>query len=164
MAPGGTLFFPDGIYIISGALQDTSLSNAQIVLPKITDPTIGTCIRFLGETPPGITMSSVSGPILLGTLTTGTGQMIGCRSSGGISRLGFYMENMHIRQQANPTNSGIDMSYIPMFRFTNVRIDTLGTVNSSGYQIGVEPTHGPSNAAYGLKGSLEQCPDLQHPR
>jgi hypothetical protein len=157
---GGTLYFPDGIYIIGGALQDTGLSNAQIVLPKVVDPTTGMSVSFKGQTPPGITMSNNAGPILLSTITSGSGQMIGVKTTGdrGISRLGFYMENIHCRMVANPSNSCIDMSNIPMFKFENVRVDTQGTVNGAGYQVGIEPTYGPANAAYGIKGSLNNVP------
>lgn len=47
---GGTVFFPPGIYQISGALQNTGTHNSQLVVPTVAGTT-PKAIRFLGMGP-----------------------------------------------------------------------------------------------------------------
>lgn len=49
-AGGGTVWFPPGEYLISGALQNTSTHNSQLVIPTVGGTT-PKAIRFLGMAP-----------------------------------------------------------------------------------------------------------------
>lgn len=77
-AGGGVIFFPAGHYIISGALQDTSARNAQLLLPNVSTANPQVTLVFKGEIhPPFAVSGDLPAPggysILESTITGGTG-------------------------------------------------------------------------------------------
>lgn len=166
LAGGGDIVFDDGIYIVNGPLKDTAESNAQLILPKINTPTFGITVRMRGNTPPLTTWGSNSGAILMSTLTTGNGQMIGCMNTHDTvgdprkyaSWVALYLEDMTVRLPANPTNSAIDVTYLPIHKFTNLRVDVVGGTSSNTtvpQWITAEPT---TATSYGIKGGANDIP------
>lgn len=165
-AGGGNLVFDDGIYIVNGPLQDTSESNAQIVLPKVNTPNLGITVRMKGRTPPLTTWGSNSGAILQSTLTAGNGQMIGVKNTHDViadprkdaSWVAFYTEDITLRMVANPTNSCIDGRYIPIRKHTNTRIDVVSASSYAGtlpLWVTIEPT---TTTSYAIKGGANDIP------
>lgn len=123
-----TLRLPKGEVIIAGALQDTSLSNSQIVLPKRTLAQTQYNLVIEGASDPSMLGLGVatSGTVLRSTLSSGTGAMIGVKTSGtlGTSALNLTLRNLTFRMPANPTNSALDLSYVMQPRGFNLRFTT----------------------------------------
>lgn len=130
----GTLFFPPGTYVIAGALQDTSFSNSQIVLPKRTlaETQFTLALKGCGY-PSMLGLGPVAaGVILVSTLGSGTGAMVSVKTSGtlGTSALNLTIEDMTFKMPANPTNSALDFSYVMQPRGFNLRSTTGETFNA----------------------------------
>lgn len=133
-AGSGVVFFPNGVYIIGGALQDTSWSNSQLILPKIISTAGQISIKLVGEFPPLQTMSPSGsivtptyGSILKSTLSSGNGSLLGVRTSNGVQNISFIdvsIENMGFRMVANPSNSCLDLGNVPTIKLNNVVVDT----------------------------------------
>lgn len=137
LAGGGVVYFPAGIYVVGGALQDTGAANAQLVLPSI-DILTGDqiTIEILGAFPPTPDISvignipvSVSGSVIESTLTTGSGgNCIGIKgpsgSAGDFSNVLVVIRDLTIRMPDNPTHSAIDLRYAACAELDNVVIDT----------------------------------------
>lgn len=79
-AGGGSIYFPIGLWLIAGPLQDTGNANAQVYFPQVNldSPTI--TINLIGETPPPhqfFTASALPSPtqysIIKSTLTGASG-------------------------------------------------------------------------------------------
>jgi hypothetical protein len=131
------VFFADGVYIINGALQDTSNSNAQLLLPKVNNFENAVTIRLFGTTSPITTWTTRSGAILQSTLASGNGQLIGVKNPHGTpnsdnhyngSVVNFFAERMTFRLPQNPTNSCLDFSWIYDVFLRDCRIDVMGGV------------------------------------
>jgi hypothetical protein len=145
-AGGGTVFFPNGIYKISGALQ-TSVGggnpNCQIYFPAkhFTDST--RCqIKLLGESATMFSSgySSLSGTIpivgvILKSTITGSGTLpsvFGSEYFGAINYQNYnyneiYMENIAIETYTNsgaaaPTLTGINGKYLSKLSLRNVNV------------------------------------------
>lgn len=145
-----------GVSVISGALQDTSGANAQLVLPSV-HVTTGEqiTVTLAGPTPPpmdfavGSTMVLPDNHLVLkSTLTTGTGSVVGVKgptgSPGGFSNLHVNMRNLAVRTVSNPTVSAIDLRFA-----ATVDIDAV-VVDCGSYAIGAltEPT---STGSFGFR-------------
>lgn len=165
-AGGGAILFGFKVYVIAGALQDTSLSNSQLVLPKVNASANMKTIRFIGQVAPAQATPHDGDKLtmLRSTLATGSGAMIGVRANNGsgtgsqnevahnaMSYIMFQAENINFRMPANPTNSALDLRFIPNVLLENVRIDVMGiTVTLTSGVIPnlacTEPTHSGSYA------------------
>lgn len=127
-AGGGIVYFPNGIYIINGALQ-TSVGglnpNSQLYIPytTITEPTFARAqVKLLGEStvtqPIGYTTISYVGVILQSTLITSSGtnpSLLGGIGTGGppLNFNDLYIENLQFRVYTNnggfaPKISGVN--------------------------------------------------------
>lgn len=123
---GGTVYFPNGIYILNGALVTSGVNpNSQLVIPYVShsDKT-RTTIKFEGETMPNILPSGLynDSPIvakgaIIKSNITGSGTMpsiFGGKGSGGIITYHqVEFENLFLTVRANaggtgPTVSGIN--------------------------------------------------------
>ena len=145
-AGGGVVFFPRGVYAVSGALRDTGRSNAQILLPRrhVTDGTEQLTVHLLGESaPPAIPYISGSstepegGSVLKSTLSSGTGAVVGAWGPSG-SYLDFSLvrvgvKNLCVRTVADPTISGLDLSHVEAVELADVMVDageyTMGSIS-----------------------------------
>lgn len=139
----GTIFFPDGIYIINGALQ-TSVSgenpNCQIYLP-VLDNTVTAlpAIRFLGETPPFPANSRKVGAVVLNdgailhsTLTAVSGTLPamfgGCNTTVAINNATFIrgsFENIHVRVCSHALVAGPVLTGINAARWQALSCDDV---------------------------------------
>jgi hypothetical protein len=123
-----TIRLPGGRIIIAGALQDTSLSNAQIPLPKRTLAETQYNLTIEGAFDPSMLGLGVptAGTVLVSTLSSGTGAMIGVKTSGtlGTSALNLTLRNLTLEMPANPTNSAVNLNYVMQPRGFNLRFTT----------------------------------------
>lgn len=164
----GTIHFPDGIYIIDGPFLDTSNSNAQILLPRrASSATSMISIMLTGSTPaPTYAVKRNKGAVLLSTLTSGAGSIIGGKVSSGAwpivgnSWCSIHLRNLTVRAQPNPTYSGVDLRYYPNLSVTGCQISTdedVISVASNPPVIGItEPT---TATSYGLMLPPANLPD-----
>ena len=155
-AGGGVVYFPAGVYVVNGALQDTSRSNSQLVMPILhtaSDEQMSIVLR--GEyAPPAIPAISASIPspveqsIIKGTLNSGTGSLIGgwgpSGSSGDFTNVFLQIENLTIRMPDNPVLTALDLSHMVGIDLDNVCVDT------GDYYVGgvTEPT---TTTSFGLR-------------
>lgn len=158
-----------GTYRFAGALQDTSFSNSQIVLPKRALTSDPVAIRILGVDLPHPFPHPSGGTIFESTLSSGTGSFMSVKSNWGsgasaqgdvvrqhISAISFEAENITFRMVANPTNSCLNFSFVPNVRLTNVLIDVDGLSLSAGNLIITEPT---TSTSYGLITPVDFAPN-----
>lgn len=123
-AGGGTVYFPRGIYVVNGALQDTSRSNAQLLLPRRDAvDTEAITVVLKGEAPPPAIYSVVGATplpnnlsVIKGTLNTGTGAMIGAHGPvgtfQGFTNLYLVVRDLTLQMPANPTLTALDASLV----------------------------------------------------
>lgn len=170
----GTIFFPAGIYIIGGALQDVARSNSQIVLPKIPKSQSMRTIRFLGESPAAQAWPTNTGSVLRSTLAAGNGAMIGVRANWGsgtstyieeaqnnMTFLTFVRENLTFETVANPTISAVDDRFIHRPVIRHCRIAAQGVTTGPGAitpdLFAIEPT---APTSYGLLTPIDGIPSI----
>lgn len=157
-AGGGTVFFPNGIYQIDGALQDTSTFNSQLEIPTVSGAptTPAVAIRLLGmgpnvpqsESNQGTTGRSTGGVILRsswnGTISGNPAILsagpYGTMAGGsGWNFVFVSIENMDFRAHVDPKLSAIQLQAAFGCRLHNVTVST--DADSNGKSL---PTH--SNA------------------
>lgn len=155
-AGGGIVQLPPGVTDISGALQDTSGANAQLLLPSI-DTATGKQITMVirGVRPPPTAYAVVSSTplpvdhsVLRSTLTSGSGGYLlagHCTTSAAnFTLLHLKLENFTLRMPANPTHSAADFSKV-----SNLEVDGF-TVDAGEYQ--AQAISQPTTAtSYGVK-------------
>ncbi len=154
VAGGGTIFFPPGIYLIGGALQDPSVRNAQIVIPQTATTAQPITIQFVGTTAPptqyiGSSMNLPLGTysIIKSTLTgaTGTAALFGADPVSGLyNNTRVCFKDLVFWMPANPTLTCLNMSRAVSSRFEHLMVHTGSTSQGTIAQ----PTH--SNA-YGIR-------------
>jgi hypothetical protein len=136
-AGGGTVYFPRGTYVVNGALQDTSRSNSQLLLPLRDYPdTEAITIVFRGEAPPSAVVSVIgSTPVannlatIKGTLNTGSGgALIGGQGPSGTFQLFtnilFVIRDLSFQMPANPVLSALNLSKVAQVDIDNVIVHT----------------------------------------
>jgi hypothetical protein len=140
-AAGGTVYFPDGICGYRGALQDTSRSNAQLLLPRrntVTVPPITLTLRG-SEAPPfqpcvvvvsGGVPTHIGGSILkffkvtaAGTAPCAIGAWGPSGSSGNFSSVRARFVDLTVRMPVDPQITAVDLSLCSMCELDNVAID-----------------------------------------
>lgn len=137
-AGGGVVYFPAGIYIITGSLQTANGANGQLLLPSI-DCATGEqiVIKLLGEVPPsaspavlGATFGTPGrGAILKSTITGSVGGRLldahgPVGSYEGYSLITVHLENLTFRMPANPVMSAVNLNLVVGVETHNVVIDT----------------------------------------
>ncbi|MCU0988047.1 MAG: hypothetical protein MUE63_00265 [Xanthomonadales bacterium] len=157
-AGGGVVFFPKGVYKIGGSLQDTSRSNAQLLLPRINWSAEQISIELRGEVAPPAGFSVIGSmtlpdnhTIIKGTLNTSGGTapcLIGAwgpsGSTGDFSNVHVAIRNMTIRMPSNPVLTAVDLEHVICCEIDNVIFDT-GSYDIDGLS---EMT---TSTSYGLK-------------
>ncbi len=152
-AGGGTVYFPSGIYQISGALQDTSTYNSQL---EITPGTYPMSIRLLGHAPmvPTSGGNAPSGGSILrsdwnGTIS-GHPAVFSCGTWGTVSTsVGpqVRFEDIGIQVHNNPKLSGIQANVASSLSLFNVLLQpsvSAGSVSvpTNTNAVGVEMPNG----------------------
>lgn len=146
-AGGGRIYFPKGVYLIGGALQDTSGSNAQIIFPIRSETSVPMTIDFVGETTPVTWLFTQPKPtgdgysIFKSTLTGGSGNasMFGGKVAPASPNTNQFMANFKdlvFELAPNPSITAIDCSNQTGSRFEHLLLHD-GTVTESHN----EPTH-----------------------
>lgn len=135
-AGGGVVYFPAGVYVVGGALQDTSRSNAQLLLPlvdAVDSEQITIVLR--GATPPPAVMSVVGATplpdghsVIKGTLNTGAGGALlgGQGPAGSFEDFTFVhckIENLTFRLPSNPVLTALNLAYVTAVELDNVIVD-----------------------------------------
>ncbi len=137
-AGGGVVYFPRGVYKISGALQDTGRSNAQLLLPRINLTAEQITVELCGEFTPPADISVVGAmtlpdnhSIIKGTLNTGSGTspcLLGAwgpsGSSGDFSNAHVVLRNLTFRMPSDPVLTAIDLEHTVCMELDNVIVDT----------------------------------------
>lgn len=156
-AGGGVVYFPAGVYIVGGALQDTSRSNAQLLLPSIS--TVGgeqVSIEFRGAFPPPPILSVESDSplpdghsVIKGTLNAGVGgALLGGWGPSGSSedrtRVLARFRDLTFRLPSNPVLTALDLR-----RATGADLDHV-VIDCGSYYVSnlTEPT---TNTSVGIK-------------
>jgi hypothetical protein len=129
----------NGVYNMVGALQDTSLSKAQVVLPKITNTASQRVVHIEGIAIPADPWNYDAGSIIRSTLTggDGTGAVFGVKTGTGVgcgnascvaslisSNIKFVAKNVTFRGPVNPSNTILDLSRIRNINLYHIRVDT----------------------------------------
>ena len=161
-AGGGTVYFPNGVYLINGPVDSNSNSQIYFPLNTYTNSAELTTIKLLGETAPnqfsnpfassGSNTPSQKGVILKSNLLS-AGNVIGTRSEnviwGNFNFLHAQIENVcvRVRSMTSTTNvasqaTGIDLRKIAYFNADNVEVSP-----TSNHNLIVEP----ANTAYGIR-------------
>ncbi len=160
-ARGGTVFFPNGIYKLSGALVTAATAgignpNSQLYIPYESSFTTGAgaiTIKLEGETPPTPIASALadvtvnkSGVILYSTIA-GTGYYPSILSGKGIPSFGdtistsqIVIENINFRSPANigasgPTMSAANLRHMAFADVKNSMADLDTSGNRSVYPV-----------------------------
>jgi hypothetical protein len=156
-ADGGTVYFPPGLYVIAGALQDTGAFNGQLLLPTIAHSGVDhIVIRFKGPLRPGfhplygdtVPLAS-SYAVLKSTLTgaSGTAAVISGGndvSTGGANNLEVVVEDLVCLGPDDPTFTFWNLSACQGGRVAGLQISTPGAYAGSP----TLPTH---TNSYGIK-------------
>lgn len=148
-AGGGNVYFPNGIYIVSGAPITSSggvtINNAQLYIPLTEDGDNGVSIRLVGQTPPSMEHSGLidfpqntSGAIIQSTIVgSGTtpsilGTAYYSAGFGNFNWTDTYIENLSFRARSMTggvgtdtvnTMSGINFSTLGNCALNQVRVD-----------------------------------------
>jgi len=147
-AGGGIVYFPKGIYIASGVLQNPGAGiggspNSQLYIPRRDEmsDTGNVTIKLIGEAPPNMTYSGLTNyklkdncAVIYSTLTSGSGSfpsVLGADGTGLYFDLNYSVnvevENLKILVKAKvgsggPVISGIDMGEMANASLRNVYV------------------------------------------
>jgi len=148
------LYFPRGVYVIGGALQDTLGANAQIIIPTNLEESAPITLELIGEVAPTATWGTQANPtgdgysIIKSTLTGGTGNAC---MMGGLSSSEPHPNNVMVnlrdivfQNPADPTFTCLDFSCQYGNRLSHVLI--FDSVAAQKHPI--NPTH---SWSYGVK-------------
>ena len=164
---GGTLFWPDGRYLIPGGLKDTAGANAQIVLPKVSNIAFSMPITLRGETPPLHSGPRHGGAIIRTTLTAGpndnVASIIGSKNPHGstgyiqdnMTWIALRLEHLTFEVPQNPQISCVDARFVHALEARDCKFTVAGGFTMDGvlpHVVIAEPTNfytygllGPSN-------------------
>jgi hypothetical protein len=158
-AEGGIIYFPPGVYIVGGALQDTGAFNGQLLLPNVSHSGNHLLLAFKGALRPGLhpnygdTVPLAAGfSIIKSTLTgaSGTASVIsgsndtGSPVAGHGNNLEVWIDDLICLGPDNPTFTFWQLAACSGGGVGTLQISTPGAYAGSPTQ----PTH--SNA-YGIK-------------
>jgi hypothetical protein len=130
-AGGGVVYFPKGVYLVGGALQDGARGNAQLLLPSVNTSGEQLSITLLGETLPGRVPSLGTGltvphaTTIKSTLNSGAGgALLGGWGPGGsyqdFTLINLRIENLAFQMHANPVLSALNLSHVESIDLVNV--------------------------------------------
>jgi len=106
----GTIYFPPGIYLIGGALQDTGAFNGQLLLPSVASSgEAQISVRLIGAARPptnllGDTAPDPSGYSIIKSTLTGASGTAACVSGGNATNnITVYLQDLICIAPDNPT-------------------------------------------------------------
>lgn len=162
---GGTVFFPNGVYRISGALQ-TNVGGinykSQLYIPQINyNITTRTTIKLLGETVPNPAqagfipfLQSLSGVVLHSTLVSTTPYSFLIGSIGAVGNWSSFNYNMtwieNFLIQLDPTGNKLSLGAIG---FKAAPSSVIKNVYVVPYQVAGQSMIEPTNACIGIETS-----------
>ena len=135
-AGGGTVYFPRGVYVVNGALQDTGRSNSQLLLPRRDyADTEAITIVLRGEAAPSAVFSVLGATpvqnnlsVIKGTLNTGSGSLIGAQGPVGtfelFTNILLRMVDITVQMPANPLLTALDLSKVAQIDLDNIEVHT----------------------------------------
>lgn len=150
---GGVVYFPNGIYIVSGALQSpgSGFANVNSQLTIKNTSTGFLTVKLQGETPPaqvagvlGSYTVNTSGVVINSTIQ-GSGLYPSILSTTGISPgyingIGLYIENIEFRVKGNVSTGGANMSAVNASNILNVNIKSCFVGLDVSSNLSVYPT------------------------
>lgn len=137
-AGGGVVYFPSGVYVVGGALTDTSRSNSQLLLPRRDAvDTEQITIELRGEFPPPTTYSVIGATplpdghsVIKGTLNTSGGTapaLLGGWGPSGtfedFTNLSLRITDLTFRMPSNPVLTALDLGQVTGVDLDNVTVD-----------------------------------------
>ncbi len=149
-AGGGTVWFPAGVYLISGALRDTGAFNGQLLLPGVSTTSPQVTISFRGPNrPPFAYHGTAIGSqyaIIKSSLTgaSGTASVISGGNSGQ-NNIEVVVQDLVCLAPDNPTFTFWNLATTQGGKRDGLFISTTSVLAASGIS---QPSH--SNA-YGIK-------------
>jgi hypothetical protein len=158
-AGGGIVYFPAGVYIVGGALQDTGAFNGQLLLPDVAHAGDHIVLEFRGALRPGFhpvygdTVPLAAGlSVIKSTLTGGTGTAacisggndLGVPSAGHGNNLEVYVDNLVCLGPDNPTFTFWNLGACQGGGVGALQISTPGAFSGS-------PTQPTNTNSYGIK-------------
>lgn len=133
--PVGEVFFPQGIYIVNGAFDQTN--NSQIAFPTVlstSSPYFMTTVKLRGPIFPKSTNFygyASGGAIIYSTKNGSAGDSVfsgkGVGGASSFTDIRVDIENLTVRTVQNPTNSAINLAFINTAIINNLYIEA-GTV------------------------------------
>jgi hypothetical protein len=146
-AGGGEVYFPPGICVIGGAMQNTSHENAQLILPEIDISSAGLpiSITLRGASPPnpawwgnhGYNLGT-GGSILRSTYTGGNGtqaMLAGYSAFTYANATGVHLavRDLEFRVPVNPTLSALNLSGVMGCDLDRVFCQSANASGASGW-------------------------------
>jgi hypothetical protein len=133
---GGTLYFPEGKYIVGGAVQSPGAANAQLIIPQIPGPAgiYTMTLRLRGPLFQAQTMSlgdpngtNDGGAIIVSTITGpgNTAAVLGTYRADGYQNfndLTVLLEDLTFQTAPNAQLSGVNLRYAAAARLRGVRV------------------------------------------
>ena len=126
---GGTIWVPDGTYLLNGALQDTSGANAVLVMPHVAYVQTPTNIPPIAITISGLTRptgGTANGAILQTSVTSGN-LIGGYYNAGGMppfTNIWLHLANLTLRATPDPAITMVNATNIVSLTMENVWCDT----------------------------------------
>lgn len=156
-AGGGVVYFPAGVYVVGGALQDTGRSNAQLLLPLLDAvDTKQVTIEFRGAFAPPCDFSVIGATplpdghsIIKGTLNAGAGgALLGAQgpvgTAGTFTNVHFRCRDLTVRMPSDPVLTALNLASVVCVDLDNVEVD-CGSYYVQGF---TEPT---TTTSYGIR-------------
>ena len=165
-----------GIFVLSSA--PSGVAKAQISFPAGDSQADQWNYALIGSSPPSMTWGTNRGTILWSTYNdVAGGAVIGCRHAqrpGATTQPDYphpsaawtavYIANLTVRLPQNPKMTGIDMSWVPYVKRSNVRVDVGGGVEvvpqeqSGAYTARFTMAEPTEPTSYAFKGPLNNLP------
>lgn len=121
----GIIYFPDGIYIVNGAFDQTN--NSQIAVPTVDLDERPVSIVFRGAVKPHLNSRHMTGSTIFGSRygTNGSYSIISGKNagqSGDMTLVRIHFQDINIKTVQNPTHSALNLIDLNMASGDNVQI------------------------------------------
>lgn len=124
---GGTIYVPDGAYLVNGPLQDTSGANAVLTMPHIqyVSTPVAISISIQGFTLPSAT-NGTGGAIIQTSAPSGSliGAFYNVGTYPGFTNVWLDLSNLRFRSYANPGLTIVNGSWVVALHANHIWCDT----------------------------------------